>query len=848
VPSLSAGQFATATLHFWIVSDSVFGLEGAVLATPDSEVDLNSANDHASDFTAIRSGPGVLQFAQVSQDVLETADTVRILVNRLGGTAGTVSVSFITEDGTGSAGMDYVASSGTLDFKDGEMQKALSVPLLRHANPQCARQFFVRLFNPTSGAVLGSKTNIAVKIFSADVIPQGITECVSVRYTNSLFAATGYHLPPATLSRDGRWVLFSSTSGDLSGNDENGYYNVFLRDLALGTTRLISVNSSGLDRGNADSTSGVLSGDANHVAFQTAATDLTTNFVTGAGDIFVRDLVVGKTILASTSTNRITGGNGGSYLPLLSGNGLIVAFNSPATDLVTNCPCDGRENVFARDLACGITRLVSISQSTAEPANGDSHAADMSTDGRYVVFWSDASNLVDMDTNEQVDIFVRDLTSSETLLVSVNHTGTGTGNGSSYPQYTPQISSDGRFVLFDSDASDLVAADTNETRDVFVRDLVLNKTTLVSINRFGNASGNGYSAGGRMTPDGRYVAFASSATDLVSDGVRLPGNVYLRDMEAGTTVLVSISCGLSESAYCEAPALSDDGRYVAFYSDARDLVPGNFTFPSWTVPRKNIYRRDLVTGTTALLSCNYAFTGTGNETSGDPRISADGKVVLFVSGASDLTIAQDENGPDFFVWRELLPGANAELRFTSTVHVQSSVMVIRLAVTNYGPDAATGVVLNNTLDPGAKFLTATSTLGNCTISGNEVSCTLGTLARRDGSVITLVATPTADGIVAHRVALAGNERDPLAANNSTIGFAAFALPSAATLSIARCDTQTFVSWLSTPADLQLEFNSDLSISDAWFSVTNGFLSNGVLSTLITTSDSRSALFFRLRRP
>jgi len=230
-------------------------------------------------------------------------------------------------------------------------------------------------------------------------------------------------------------------------------------------------------------------------------------------------------------------------------------------------------------------------------------------------------------------------------------------------------------------------------------------------------------------------------------------------------------------------------------------------------------------------------------------ISADGKVVLFYSEASDLTIAQDENGvDDLFVWREFLPGTNAELRVTSTVHAQPSVMVIRLAVTNYGPDAATGVVLNNTLDPGAKFLTATSTLGNCTISGNEVSCTLGTLARRDGSVITLVATPTADGIVAHRAALAGNERDPLAANNSTIGFAAFALPSAATLSIARCDTQTFVSWLSTPPDLQLESNSDLSISDTWFSVTNGFLSNGVLSTLITTSDSRSALFFRLRRP
>jgi Tol biopolymer transport system component len=141
----------------------------------------------------------------------------------------------------------------------------------------------------------------------------------------------------------------------------------------------------------------MMSSNQRHVVFTSDAPDLATNAAIGWRDVFVRDLVAEKTQLVSVSADGISGGNDYSHGPMISSNGMVIAFNSQATNLVPICQCEGYINVFVRDLAAGITRLVS--KGLTEPANGHSSLGGLSADGRFVLFWSDGSNLVIGDTN-----------------------------------------------------------------------------------------------------------------------------------------------------------------------------------------------------------------------------------------------------------------------------------------------------------------------------------------------------------------------------------------------------------------------------------------------------------------
>jgi Tol biopolymer transport system component len=194
-------------------------------------------------------------------------------------------------------------------------------------------------------------------------------------------------------------------------------------------------------------------------------------------------------------------------------------------------------DIFVRDLQMGTTTLVSVNRFGTGSGSGESGSPPfispaISADGRYVVFSSLASDLVANDTNGTFDVFVRDLQMGTTALVSVNRFGTGSGNSASF--FSPVISADGRFVAFPSLASDLVANDTNGTNDVFVRDLQMGTTVLVSVNQFGTGSGNGSSP---PTPqpsryvisaDGRFVAFQSEASDLVANDTNGTTDVFVR--------------------------------------------------------------------------------------------------------------------------------------------------------------------------------------------------------------------------------------------------------------------------------------------------------------------------------
>ncbi len=259
----------------------------------------------------------------------------------------------------------------------------------------------------------------------------------------------------------------------------------------------------------------------------------------------------------------------------------------------------------------------------------------VSADGRYVLFSSTANNLMVMSngvpmpvlTMPSLNVFVRDRASNTTTLVSINLAGTGGGNGDSLPV---GISTNGQYVLFESVASDLVADDTNNANDVFVRDLVNHTTTLVSVNTNGWA-GNGISDNSVMTPDGHHVAFGSAASNLVvGDANNIP-DVFVRDLQSNTTTLVSVGAMATNATLLnnisDAPEITPDGRYVVFYSSATNLVPGVRSV-------NEVYVRDLIAGSTSWVSTNaraifQSVAGTTNAASCNYSVSADGQFVAF---------------------------------------------------------------------------------------------------------------------------------------------------------------------------------------------------------------------------
>jgi Tol biopolymer transport system component len=255
--------------------------------------------------------------------------------------------------------------------------------------------------------------------------------------------------------------------------------------------------------------------------------------------------------LASLNATGAASGNGGSAGGRLSAGGRFVVFSSDASNLVAN-DTNGRSDVFVRDLATGVTRLVSVNKAGTGGGNNDSFGAIISANGRYVVFTSYASNLVANDANALPDLFVRDLATKTTKLISVNRAGTSGGNIPTLGSVDPAITPDGRFVAFYSAASDLVANDTNNLIDLFLRDIVAGTTSLISVNRAGNAAGIGLLFTPAISADGRFVAFQSEANDLVeNDPQRAGGNqdtdVFVRDVAAGTTSLVSLNRAATSS-------------------------------------------------------------------------------------------------------------------------------------------------------------------------------------------------------------------------------------------------------------------------------------------------------------
>lgn len=336
------------------------------------------------------------------------------------------------------------------------------------------------------------------------------------------------------------------------------------------------------------------------------------------------------TRVSLTSTGQQS--SGGVARPVVSDEARTIAWWSSAADLVPD-DTNGKDDVFVRDLPSGSTERVSVS-STGAQANDWSYWPAVSSGGRYVAFYSSATNLAPGDSYSNYDVFIRDRKEGVTELVSA---GSGTFSGN------PSISGDGRFVSFVSNAA-LVPDDTNSAGDIYVRDLHLDRTFLASLSS-SETVGNGTSSQARISRNGRFVVFASTATNLVEGDTNGKKDVFVRDLKEGTTRRASVaSDGSQTNAWTPEegyPSVSEDGARVVFDSKASNLVSGD------TNGIIDVFLHDFGSKKTERVSVglNGGSTGWGRQ----PAISAEGKHVVFESGAGDLATNDTNQVEDVFV-------------------------------------------------------------------------------------------------------------------------------------------------------------------------------------------------------
>lgn len=395
------------------------------------------------------------------------------------------------------------------------------------------------------------------------------TERISV--STAAAQGDGPSLLHGVLTPDGRFVAFQSEATNLVTGDTNGARDVFVRDRSLGTTTRVSVTSVG-GQGNGASSAPAISADGRFIAFESVATNLVAGDTNFSPDVFVHDRATGATTRVSVSSAGAQG-NGGGFAPAISADGEWIAFVSVSSTLV---PLANNfvPHVFLRRRVTGATTLIGVS-STGGLENGSSDGPTLSADGRYIAFNSNSSNLVGGGGGSQFKhVYVHDRVLGTTVLASPA-LGGGFGNDASD---AASISANGRVVAFHSNASNLVAGDTNFLTDVFVRDLDLGITERVNLSSTGAVANSGSNVSGQPTAvsaDGRYVVFVSWANNLVP-GVSGWQSVYVRDRATGTTTSASwaVPSGLANQA-TQLPTISSDGRFVLFQSMASNLVTGD---------------------------------------------------------------------------------------------------------------------------------------------------------------------------------------------------------------------------------------------------------------------------------
>ncbi|MDQ3064730.1 MAG: hypothetical protein M3Q36_00460 [bacterium] len=492
--------------------------------------------------------------------------------------------------------------------------------------------------------LVSNDTNSSSDIFLDDTQTNTVTRISTSSSGTQASAGSAW---PA-IADNGRYIAFESTATNLVAGDTNNLRDIFRKDTQTGTTTLVSTDSSGTQTTN-NSYSPSVSADGRYVVFVSDATNLVAGDTNNLRDIFRKDTQTGTTIRVSTDSSGAESSGGISSVPTMSSDGRHVYFESAATNLVAG-DTNGAYDIFHKDTQTDVTTRISVTSLGAESVGGNNFRPSVSSDGRYVSFYSVASNFVAGDTNTFRDVFIKDTQTAAVTRLSTDSSGTES-NGQSY---FPKISADGRYVSFESGASNLVAGDTNGLFDVFRKDTQTGTTIRVSTNSSGtqvsggNAANSPTSQSLDISSDGRYVMFNSLSSGLHTDDTNNFYDIFRKDAQTNATLLISTNGGQTVSDLKanndseSVQSISNDGRYVTFSSTASNLVTGD------TNGLEDVFVRDMQTGTTTRVNTDSS-GAQGNSGAFYVYISGDGRYVAFSSYSTNL-VAGDTNGfSDVFV-------------------------------------------------------------------------------------------------------------------------------------------------------------------------------------------------------
>jgi hypothetical protein len=438
-------------------------------------------------------------------------------------------------------------------------------------------------------------------------------------------------------------------------NPNSACLTIQLWDAQAGTNLDVSVAANGSLPTNSISDSPAVSSDGRYVVFMSTATNLTGNLVSNGFHIFCRDVQAGTTQLIDVNTNGIGSANLVAAIPVMSSNGWCVAFACRDGDLV-NGDKHGAFNVFVRNLNSNSTELISQHDPGTNLRTGDGLSflspSALSDDGRKLVFTSLSDDLVPNDSNGNMDVFVYDTQSGTNAIASVGIDGNSAAGFSS----SPVMSLNGRFVVFVSTATNLVANDTNGAADIYLRDLEAGTTTLVNVDSNGVVLGTGDASAPAISQDGRYVAFLCKTNPALSTV-----GTFWRDVVPGRTVILNNNSS-------QGPSISADGQHVLFLTgsvlyawDAQSLSNTFLRIISQSAIMSPTGDRLMYRIGTTLNVYNlaggtnlFSFTGVTSITNSSPW-STDGRFITFVSNAA--LVPNDTNGTNDVYLCDLQSGA-----------------------------------------------------------------------------------------------------------------------------------------------------------------------------------------------
>ena len=477
----------------------------------------------------------------------------------------------------------------------------------------------------------------------AQTTPASMTSSValtsSTGFSFSFFQANPNY--DQSLSKDGRYVAFTSPLA-LVNYDTNSLFDVYLLDRATNALEMISISNAGA-LGNNGSFDPAISDDGRYVAFYSAASNFYTGDVAGFGDLFIRDRQTGTTTLVTVGISG--NANGQSLDPMITADGRTLIFSSAASNLIPG-DTNGSTDLFVRNLDTGVTSRINPNTTPPNLGNESTLGGDISADGRFVVFQSFSDDIVAGDTNLISDIFVLDRTTNIFQRVSTSSTGSQ-ANGSSERR---SISDDGRFIVFDSRATNLTADGGFTSFNIFLKDRLTGQTKLISRNYNGGAANE--SRRPEISGDGRWITFETGSTTMFPDSANTAGDIIIYDRLTDTLERLTKGIGNGNGGPCNFPSLnaviSRDGSTVSFDSIATNLGPvgtGLFTISRTAV---NSLRIPVLAGqiVTAMDVGHYEKTGA---ISGSLFVDVNGNGLHDV-GETGISPLQGENTPSARVY------------------------------------------------------------------------------------------------------------------------------------------------------------------------------------------------------